>query len=1206
MIFEIEDIINQQSGMGHIPWPEGTTIGRIMEHERLRGVEKTIASVYVNGMEISDWKSIIPGKGDKVKMRIAPKGPFTPFLIYVYYAVMILSAIASITQFIISMVASPAKPSKGTGGRDSQVYSFDGIQTRLTPGNPIPVTYGQHFGGGQMLSAFVDVFDSGKKQQLSMLVGYGEGQVTDISCVRINDTPIGNIKNATATIRLGTQSQAPISGFSLVKNTFSDQREVASGFPIVYSTVTNSATGVQLQVSAGEGLIWMRDTARYEATMDYLIERRPTGGGAFTTVMTRQFKGKTMSPLWDAVDVSVPTPGAYDFRLTFVGQHPIVATGGSIYEPRGLGSLGRVITKGRLWLTNVTEKEGITYAFSGIAHVGVRALATSQLNGQIPNVVALITGRLVEVYSTTAVKTITWTQNPAWGLADYMTNSIYGMGAYIRTSDLNLQSFIDFATLCNSQVPNGKGGLEDQHHLDLVMDTRKSHWQWVQDILSLYKSGIIYSQQQWKIITDRQDLPLRQVFHSGNIVPGKMNIKIGGDPMRPNQVNVSFANQLIDYEQDVIYVQDSASVAGAGDPIKDYSMELRGIARETEAIRMGRWDLERKRSIRRELNFETGLEGIAVEPGDMCRVGIVSTNYDMGWGGRILDGSSRHVVLDREITVQSGYTYDLFLWHVQADTPETRTIATTVPAGTSSFTTAVISPTSGFNFQAVPDDRWSIGVTSRDLMLCQVKQVSGSREGRTEIVAEQFIALNPTTPTGAKLASDILKAPAIGEPPAQPVKVVATEVALTLKDGSVVSNIIIGVSPAPLFEGGRLTAPGTLESVTLALASSHNPNPDALIGEQLRFISGPASGMSPVISAWGGAPSFVASVYPAFAAGNVPASGDPYQLIKNAGLYAGMDVLTVSDSTDPSSPLWTSMGIHYGTEITIPGVSPQSINVSYKLNPISDRGSINENGSWVVSLTTFGDTVAPDAPANIFAIAGTGKDINVHVVPTSVADLWGHEFFRHTTNNFAAASLVAFVDGDIFHDTNINVGSQYYYWVRARDMTYNVGSWIGPTSITIGGITADDIGSGAITGFAEYVGDSTITGSIIPGPGLAIMELANIVINTSGGPVLVAGKATILNRDGQVVKITMDLRSGSGNTFTASAFTGVLLDRTQQSMQGAGGGNTDMAHLAVHKVDTPLAGRQEYKLWGIGSAGVGNDQLWDVSYRHLQAVELKK
>ena len=53
------------------------------------------------------------------------------------------------------------------------------------------------------------------------------------------------------------------------------------------------------------------------------------------------------------------------------------------------------------------------------------------------------------------------------------------------------------------------------------------------------------------MITDRGDLPTRQVFHSGNMVPELTQIRLGGDPIAPNEVKVEFTNENLDYRREV-------------------------------------------------------------------------------------------------------------------------------------------------------------------------------------------------------------------------------------------------------------------------------------------------------------------------------------------------------------------------------------------------------------------------------------------------------------------------------------------------------------------------------------------------------------------------------------------------------------------------------------------------------------------------------
>lgn len=279
--------------------------------------------------------------------------------------------------------------------------------------------------------------------------------------------------------------------------------------------------------------------------------------------------------------------------------------------------------------------------------------------------------------------------------------------------------------------------MEDLHHLDLVMDATRSHWDWVIKIANLYRSAIIYSNGQYKLITDRGDLPIRQVFHAGNTIPGRTEVRIGGNPVKPNQANVTYSDRDMGYIQNTLFVQDSAALLN--EPLKPINLDLSGITRRNEAVRQASVFLQRNQVVRREVTISTGLEGLAVEPGDRAKMGVIMTNYEAGYGGRALDGSLSHIVLDREIAVSSGYSYELLVWHTAADTVETRTLGTSPCSST-----ITVSPTAGFTYQVVAGDRWAIGISSEDLFDVRVRDIKREPDGIHTIAAEQYIPINYT------------------------------------------------------------------------------------------------------------------------------------------------------------------------------------------------------------------------------------------------------------------------------------------------------------------------------------------------------------------------------------------------------------------------------------------------------------------------------
>lgn len=1167
MILEFRDITGKDAASGHVPMPADWTLGRLVrENREFKELEPHILRVQYNGAPIANWRDLCPAKNDKVRITVKP-GDFG--ISEIILAITLLSSVISITQFIIGIFNKPKAPS--VKRKDNNVYGFEGIRTSYVPGDPIPVPYGQHRVGGQVLSLYVDLTNHGKKQEMNMMLGLGEGDITEVNCFRVNDIPIENISSATAETRLGSTSQAPIIGFETIKNTFADGREMGSATPIIYNTNTTSLVTARINVGALEGMVKYTAQGERESTWtEFSVERRPTGTTTFTIVGSPvRFAGKSVGPIWMTYVTTVTTPAAYDFRMLTLRSR----------SNNDGPPLDKSLSKGRLWLSNVTEIAGQQHVYSGTALAALKAVATSQLNGATPDVSMVMRGRQIRRYTNTTSFVTEYNQIPAWHVLDYMTNSIYGMG--FANSRMALQSFIDFATLCNSLVPDGKGGTEVQFQHDRIINERQSHWEHVNDILGLYRSAILYSQEQYKIITDRQDLPVRQVFHAGNMVAGETKIRIGiADPNKPNFVRAHFNNQEIDYNRDMIFVDSIA----AGESMRDYEIQLPGIVRESEARRAASWDLERRVQIRREIEFVTGLEGIAVEPGDRCRVGVVMTDYEAGYGGRALDGSTAHLVADQEFSVKSGYTYDLFVWHTLADTVENRTLANTVTAGNPTVSYIVASPTAAFDSAIRAGDRWAIGVTSEDLMLATVKKVTRNEDGATGIIAEEFRTANVITPI--LTPRDDNDAPGLDEPVAQPMGAVLGEEAATIKDGTIVSKIFIDVSPAPLFEGGRTTVPGTTASVTLA--QSHNPNADALVGERLKWISGAASGATHMITAWAGAGTRVATVNPTFA--SPPASGDPYTLIKKAGEFAGFDLEAMVGGADSD---FGYVSTNYGTIAEFATEAQSSQSYAFRIIPFNRRSVRNYQGTWTLSLTTYGDTVAPLTPSGLIAAQGTGRQVLLDWADNVELDLSHYALYRSEGNSFGGAALLGEMRTSRFVDVASLFETPYYYWVRAVDASSNI-SPVHPNSnagVTITGsrIITTDVGSNQITVDAVFTNAALMT--LATSNVTDIETIGFLALNTIGQPLLLIGAAHIRQPNNSRIEPTLTIRPGS--------IGGAAVATTRQILTGS-----LTCGLTTVNYTTPPSGSVTYYLT-INDNEVSNSNFV-VADRVLTALETRR
>ena len=147
----------------------------------------------------------------------------------------------------------PAKPHIQPA-MDEPTFSFEGIRTTIGPGNVVPVIYGRHRVGGQLLSAavnqamtFVDTAGPGARRRvealttpptLTMLLALGEGPIAqiDMQSIEINGQPIANFPGVEVFGRPGTGDQTPMPEFGETANTFADGRSIGDDPGIVYTT----------------------------------------------------------------------------------------------------------------------------------------------------------------------------------------------------------------------------------------------------------------------------------------------------------------------------------------------------------------------------------------------------------------------------------------------------------------------------------------------------------------------------------------------------------------------------------------------------------------------------------------------------------------------------------------------------------------------------------------------------------------------------------------------------------------------------------------------------------------------------------------------------------------------------------------------------------------------------------------------------------
>lgn len=571
------------------------------------------------------------------------------------------------THFLMKALFPPQRPKMQE--QDDPIYGFEGIRSTVGPGAKVPVVYGRHRIGGQYLRASVEsgaIITTGDGTSfrfpeqdavsfLNVLLALGEGEIEGIETlaepILLNGQPVANFPTVTLTERTGTSTQTAIPKFSEARNSFADGREITAG-GIVYTT-TQDVTGYQVTISFDEGLAWFDDKGQKLRNQVHIsVRHRVSPAGAWSATNQVIFIHETTAVVRGGLRRNALALETYDIEVALVhAQH---TEGAARFRP---------------FLESVMELQAGVEAFPDTALMGLEAMATENLNGAIPNVTCVVKGLKVRVGSFAVAPT--WSQNPAWCLMDYLTNTRYGLG--IPDADINLTAFHTFAAYCDETIDG-----EARHLLDIVIVEDAEEV--IQQILSSCRAVMYKIQGQWAPLPLRADPPV-QLLSWTNCTNVKLTYS--RDPDQINVMEGRFADEAADWEASVLTWPEVDNWPLA---MQKSTIDLRGVTRRSAVMRHLQYELNRRRLPKLTLRMDCAMDALALAVNDIFRF----SHPLPGWGtsGRIQPGSTTTTIfLDEEVSFLTGRDYHLYVRH-EDDTIETKAV---VNPGTSAVKTLTLS-----------------------------------------------------------------------------------------------------------------------------------------------------------------------------------------------------------------------------------------------------------------------------------------------------------------------------------------------------------------------------------------------------------------------------------------------------------------------------------------------------------------------------------
>lgn len=237
---------------------------------------------------------------------------------------------------------------------------------------------------------------------------------------------------------------------------------------------------------------------------------------------------------------------------------------------------------------------------------------------------------------------VAWTDNPAWCFYDLITNNRFGLGKYIDSNLTDKWSLYEIAQYCDQLVSDGAGGLEPRFRCNLYIANKEEAYKILNDMASLFNAIVYYSAGQITVSQDSLKEPI-YIFNNSNVINGLFNYSDSSRKARRTVAYVRYNNENDNYKPAIEYIEDKDSILRYG--IRETDITAFGCTNKNQARRAGKWLLATENSETELIDFQVGLDGNYVRPGDIISV-YDQYRKNQVYAGRTLELNSGNAILD--------------------------------------------------------------------------------------------------------------------------------------------------------------------------------------------------------------------------------------------------------------------------------------------------------------------------------------------------------------------------------------------------------------------------------------------------------------------------------------------------------------------------------------------------------------------------------
>lgn len=634
------------------------------------------------------------------------------------FPIALFSFAASMTLggILRALFPAPSLPPAERGDDRSATYSWSGIGTTYGAGFRVPIVYGRHRVGGQVISTAVTPLPGNPNAELlRTLLVLGEGPFRSIGGIRFDQDDMGEIPTpfgwsaylgdfpagvqvdgnlitpdvAVLGVRLGAEFQPPIRGFDDARNSVAVSGQLddeLSEHVAIVPTPDATRFGVRLQFPSGlykQTGGGTNSAHRVEFDLQWRSHAAAAWSAPRRLVVAPAVPRRTEFSVWFWQAVSAPGLSAhdgYDVRVTRV-------------TPAGAAAA----PTNELWvdvavLLDVDYVVDQFFGYPRRALLAVTLRANEKLQGGQPSFSVPVEGRTVHVWD----EAVGWSgvrywdvpaagdedgdpfvgiwthepgRNPAWICADLLTSDI-GLGSAFTREDLDEEAFRRWADFCDQVSADGDAALA----CDVVFDQGEDAWDAVLRVARAGRAALMIAGRKIKPIYEFRDAHGRGTV----TVPERTRATIVGTSSledfevtylptrrRANVLEAQFLNAELEYEQDALPVEDPAAeindpTLAVPDEVRRETIEMFGVTNPLQVRRELLLRHNLNRLARKAVRFTVGIEQLALEVGDI--VGVQHDAFrphgerDTYFACRTARASAgvRELVLDRDLVISTG------------------------------------------------------------------------------------------------------------------------------------------------------------------------------------------------------------------------------------------------------------------------------------------------------------------------------------------------------------------------------------------------------------------------------------------------------------------------------------------------------------------------------------------------------------------------